>query len=118
MKLPKLLLQQTRMKVQSLESLESKELFLHASQTQLSFFQTLFNFVHYFIFKSIKSMSKSINHNRWRILKHFNSKVDKTSPITITCCVLQNYCEMWGPSKPRLANARIKCDNLMGFGVD
>jgi hypothetical protein len=25
---------------------------------------------------------------------------------------------MWGPSKPRLANARIKCDNLMGFGVD
>jgi hypothetical protein len=24
---------------------------------------------------------------------------------------------MWGVSKPRLANARIRGDNLMGFGV-
>ncbi len=29
-----------------------------------------------------------------------------------------NYCEMWGASKPKLANARIKGDNLIGFGVD
>jgi hypothetical protein len=28
--------------------------------------------------------------NRWRILKHF----DKTSLITIVCCVFHNYCEM------------------------
>jgi hypothetical protein len=84
----------------------------------LSFFQALFNFVHCFVFKSTKSMSKSINHNRWIILKRFNFKVDKTSPITIVCCKLQNYCEMWGALKLRLANARIRGDNLMGFGVD
>jgi hypothetical protein len=42
----------------------------------------------------------------------------KTSPITIACCVLQNYCEMWGASKFRLANGKIKGDNQMGFGVD
>jgi hypothetical protein len=37
--------------------------------------------------------------NRWTILKHFKSKVDKASPITIVCCVLHNYCEMWGVLK-------------------
>ncbi len=51
-------------------------------------------------------------------MKHFNSKVDKASPITIACCVLQNYCEIWGASKPKFTNARIRGDNLMGFGVD
>jgi hypothetical protein len=56
--------------------------------------------------------------NRWRILKHFDFRDDKTSPIIIVCCVLYNYCEMWGALKPRLANTRIKGDNLMGFGVN
>jgi hypothetical protein len=56
--------------------------------------------------------------NKWRILKHFNSRVDKTSPITIACCVLHNYCEMWGALKLKLANAKIRGDNLMGFGVN
>ncbi len=56
--------------------------------------------------------------NRWRILKHFNSRVDKASAIIIACCVLHNYCEMWGASKLGLTNARIKSDNLIGFGVD
>jgi len=55
--------------------------------------------------------------NRWRIWKHFNSKVDKASLITIAYCVFHNYSEMWGAPEPRLANARIKGDNLMGFGV-
>ncbi len=56
--------------------------------------------------------------NRWRILKHFNFKIDKASPITIVCCVLHNYCEMWGAPKLGLTNAKIRSDNLMGFGVD
>jgi hypothetical protein len=56
--------------------------------------------------------------NRWRISKHFNSKVDKTLPITIACCVLHNYCEMWGALELKLANAKIRGDNLMGFGVN
>jgi hypothetical protein len=108
MKFPKLLLQQIGMKVGSSESLESKELFIHTSPTELSFFQALFNFVHYFFFKNIKSMRKSINHNRWKILKHFNSKVDKTSPIIIVCCVLQNYYEMWDALKLRLTKCKNK----------
>jgi hypothetical protein len=56
--------------------------------------------------------------NRWRILKHFNFKVDKASSITIVCCVLHNYCEMWGAPKLGLTNEKIRNDNLMGFGVD
>jgi hypothetical protein len=56
--------------------------------------------------------------NRWKFLRHFNSKVDKASPIMIACCVLHKYCEMWGALEPRLANAKIGGDNLMGFGVN
>ncbi len=56
--------------------------------------------------------------NRWQILKRFNSRVDKTSPITIACCVLDNYFEMWGALTLGLANARIKGDNLIGLSVD
>ncbi len=56
--------------------------------------------------------------SRWRILKHFNFRDDKTTPIIIVCCVLHNYCEMWDALEPRLTNARIKGENLMGFGVN
>jgi hypothetical protein len=38
--------------------------------------------------------------------KHFNSKANKASPITIFCCVLHNYCEMWGASELRFTNAK------------
>jgi hypothetical protein len=51
-------------------------------------------------------------------LKWFYSRIDKASPITIICCVLHNYYEMWGAPKPKLANAKIRGDNLMGFGVN
>jgi hypothetical protein len=51
-------------------------------------------------------------------LKHFNFRVDKASSITIVYCVFHKYCEMWGAPEPRLANARIRGDNLMGFGVN
>jgi hypothetical protein len=56
--------------------------------------------------------------NRWRILKHFKFKIDKASPITIVCCVLHNYCEIWGAPRLGLTNAKIRNDNLMGFVVD
>jgi hypothetical protein len=32
--------------------------------------------------------------------------------------VLHNYCEMWGAPKLGLTNAKIRNDNLMGFGVN
>jgi hypothetical protein len=52
--------------------------------------------------------------NRWRILKHF----DKTSLITIACCVFHNYYEMWVTPELGLVNARIRNGNLMGFSVN
>jgi hypothetical protein len=55
--------------------------------------------------------------NRRRIWKHFNSRVDKAPLIIVVYCVLYNYCEMWGATKPRLTNAKIRGDNLMGFNV-
>ncbi len=48
---------------------------------------------------------------------HFNYKVDRTSPIIVVCRVFHNY-EMWGALELGLANARIRGDTIMGFGVD
>ncbi len=42
--------------------------------------------------------------NQWWIWRHFNSKVDRTKRVTITCCILHNSCEMCNEPKPRLAN--------------
>jgi hypothetical protein len=56
--------------------------------------------------------------NRWKILKHFNYRVDRASPIIIVSCVFHNYCVMWGALELGLANARIKGNTIMGFGVD
>ncbi len=53
--------------------------------------------------------------NGWKFLKHLNFIVNK---IIVACCVFHNYCEIWGVLEPRLANAKIRSDNLMGFGVD
>jgi hypothetical protein len=55
--------------------------------------------------------------NRWKILKHFNYRVDKALLITVFCCKLHNYCEMWGAPEHGLTNAKIRGDNLMGFNV-
>jgi hypothetical protein len=37
--------------------------------------------------------------NRWRILKHFHSKMDRTPKVAITCCVFHNFCEIWNQPK-------------------
>ncbi len=42
--------------------------------------------------------------NRWHILKHLNSRDDRTSRVVATC-VLHNYCMDWGAPKPRPPNA-------------
>ncbi len=44
---------------------------------------------------------------KWCILKHFNSKVNRTSLITVACYVLNKYCEMWGAPKFKLVNEKI-----------
>ena len=33
--------------------------------------------------------------NRWRILKNLNMGVDRAAIITLACCVLHNYCEIF-----------------------
>jgi hypothetical protein len=32
--------------------------------------------------------------NMWPMLKHLNSRIDKTPKITIACCWLHNNCEL------------------------
>jgi hypothetical protein len=53
--------------------------------------------------------------NRWQILRHLNSKVDKRIRVTITCCVFRNFCEMWNEPKPRLANLASRKEYLVEF---
>ena len=33
--------------------------------------------------------------NQWRFLKHFNMNMDKAATVTLTCCVLYNFCEIY-----------------------
>ena len=54
--------------------------------------------------------------NRWRILKHFNSRVDRAASVTIACCWLHNYCEMMNQPEPHVANVDLRRDPLVGFG--
>jgi hypothetical protein len=50
--------------------------------------------------------------NRWKILKHFNYRVDRASPIIIVCCVFHNYCEI-----DLISKMRIPCLNYDRFYV-
>ena len=42
--------------------------------------------------------------NRWRILKNLNMDVDRTATITLACCVLHNYYEIFSERVPLLDN--------------
>jgi hypothetical protein len=33
--------------------------------------------------------------NRWKILRHFNSRVDRITKVIVACCVLHNLYEIW-----------------------
>jgi hypothetical protein len=33
--------------------------------------------------------------NRWRILEHFNMNMDKAGTVSLACCVLHNFCEIY-----------------------
>ena len=54
--------------------------------------------------------------NRWRILKNFNSRVDRAARITVACCWLHNYCEMLNQPEPHVINAGFRRDPHVGFG--
>jgi hypothetical protein len=51
--------------------------------------------------------------NRWRVLKNFNMKVDRTIRVTVVYCWLHNYCEMQGDLEPQGVDRR---NPLVGFG--
>jgi hypothetical protein len=52
--------------------------------------------------KSVNSGRVVIEHafgalkNRWRILKNFNMSMDKAATVTFACCILHNFCEIYG----------------------
>jgi hypothetical protein len=51
--------------------------------------------------------------------KFLNSKVDRTTWITIIYQVFfTNCCEMWGASKFGLTNVKTKNENLIEFGMN
>ena len=52
--------------------------------------------------------------NRWRILKLFNSRVDRAVWVTVACCY--NYCELRNEAEPYVANTPLHRDPLVGFG--
>ena len=54
--------------------------------------------------------------NRWRILRRFNSRIDKAVRVTVACCWLHNYCEIRNKAEPYVANAGLYRDPLVGFG--
>jgi len=54
--------------------------------------------------------------NRWRILKNFNFRVDRSARITIACCSLHNYCEMMNQPKPDVQNPHMRRDPHVRFG--
>jgi hypothetical protein len=54
--------------------------------------------------------------NRWRILKNFNSRVDRAARITVAYCWLHNYCEMLNQPEPHVINAGFRRDPHVGFG--
>jgi hypothetical protein len=45
--------------------------------------------------------------SRWRILKHFNLKVDRVARVVVACCVLHNYFLKWGAHELGLPNVTI-----------
>jgi hypothetical protein len=51
-------------------------------------------------------------------MKNLKFSINRALPITITCCVLHNYCEMRKILKPSHLNDAIKKDNLARFIID
>ena len=41
--------------------------------------------------------------------------VEKTTLVTLACCVLHNYCEIHNQRVPIPADVRLRCDPHVGF---
>jgi len=62
----------------------------------------------------IKNASGSLK-NKWRMLKHFNSRVDRATRVVVTCYVLHNYCFEWSAFEPSPPNVATLQENFQGF---
>jgi hypothetical protein len=54
--------------------------------------------------------------NRWCILRHFNSKVDRATRVVVAYNVLHIYCLEWGAPKPCPRNVVAPPNNFQRFG--
>ncbi len=54
--------------------------------------------------------------NKWRILRHYNLKVDKVVIVVVACYVFHNYCLKWGALELGPPNVVALQNNLQGFG--
>jgi hypothetical protein len=52
--------------------------------------------------------------NRWRILKNFNMSMDRAATVTFACCVLHNFCEIYGERVPLPENVAQRADPFVG----
>ena len=66
---------------------------------------------------AIENVSGALK-NRWRILKHFNSKIDRVARETVACCWLYNYYELRNEIEQYVVNAALCRDPLVRFGND
>jgi hypothetical protein len=52
--------------------------------------------------------------NQWKILKNLNIGVDRVATITLVCCVLHNYCEIFRERVPLPDNIDQRADQFVG----
>ena len=52
--------------------------------------------------------------NRWRILKYFSMNMDKVATVTLTCCVLHNFCKIYAKRVPLLEDVAQRPDLFVG----
>ena len=52
--------------------------------------------------------------NRWRILKHFNMNMDRAATVTLACCVLHNFCEIYAERVPLPEDVAQRPDPFVG----
>ena len=52
--------------------------------------------------------------NQWRILKNFNMEVNKATTVTLACCVLHNFCEIYSERVPLPEDVDQHPDQFVG----
>ena len=52
--------------------------------------------------------------NRWRILKNLNMGLDRATTITLACCILHNYCEIFLEQVPLPDNFYQRAVHFVG----